>query len=657
MGTIWVVIFFILLGGSLPLVLYKNFTFMRVTAVFFIGLGSILGVITAIKELLTGNYPDIVKYSGLMHFPMEFKVTPLSAFFITIICFVGMLGALYGYSYMENRKKALRVAGNYFFYSILVVSMILVVIANNLLTFAFAWEVMSLSAFFLVIYDYNKEKVRKAGYVYFVFTHIGGMAIFASFGLIYAYTKSFGFDTIGNIPDNIKLIAFILAFIGFGSKAGLFPVHVWLPYAHPVAPSQVSAIMSGVMIKIGIYGIIKMYLILHTNMISISYMVVIIGAISGVLGVVYALGQHNLKKLLAYHSIENIGIITTGLGIGMVGVSIGNSTMAIFGFAGGILHILNHALFKSLLFMGAGSVLHQTKLEVIEQMGGLMKNMKITGITFLVGALAISGVPPFNGFVSEFLIYFAGFSGINSGSGVSFAFATFVILSLAIIGGLAAACFTKVIGVVFLGNARNEKAAKAVESKWEMTLPMEILALVCISIGILPALPINVVSNIVKTFWFVSKDAVMPTLTIPSEITFGAMIFLGVLIVVYILWKIFYINSKNKKSVTWGCGYKYGTSKMQYTGSSYAMEIVNFFKPFIKIEEKTIEVEGLFPKKSKYHSKTIDIAEYFIMKYIVRPVLAVMDKLRWIQSGDLHAYILYIVGGIVLLLIVEVVIK
>ncbi|OQY10232.1 MAG: hydrogenase [Fusobacteriia bacterium 4572_132] len=657
MGSIWTVIFLVLLGGGLPLIFYKNFIFMKIVALFFIGLGSILGLITSIKELLMGNYPKIIKFSVLTHFPMNFKVTSLSAFFIMIICFIGMLGALYGYSYMDNRKKALRVAGNYFFYSILIVSMILVVIANNLITFAFAWEIMSLSAFFLVIYDYNKEEVRKAGYIYFVFTHIGGMAIFAAFGLIYSYTKSFGFDTIGNIPDNIKLIAFILAFIGFGSKAGLFPLHVWLPYAHPVAPSQVSAIMSGVMIKIGIYGIIKMYLILNTKMVSISYLVIIIGAITGILGVIYALGQRNFKRFLAYSSIENIGIITMGLGLGMLGVSVGNMNMAIFGFTGGILHILNHALFKSLLFMGAGSVLHQTKLEIIEKMGGLMKNMKITGITFLVGSLAISGLPPFNGFISEFLIYFAGFSGINTAGWSLFAFGTIVILSLAIIGGLAAAVFTRAIGIIFLGNARTEKAKNAVESKWQMTLPLEILALSCITVGILPAIPIEMVSKIIKTFWFVSKDTIIPTIAVPSQITYGAMIFLGVLITVYILWKLSYRNSENQKSVTWGCGYKYGTSKMQYTGSSYAMDIIKFFKPFIKIEEKTVEVEGLFPRKSKYHSKTIDIAEYFTTKYIVKPILNIMDKLRWIQSGDIHSYMAYILGGIVLILIVEVVTK
>ncbi len=507
------------------------------------------------------------------------------------------------------------------------------------------------------MYDYDKESVRNSGYIYFIFTHIGGMAIFASFGLIYAYTKSLSFEGIGNIPDNIKLIVFILAFIGFGSKAGLFPVHAWLPYAHPVAPSQVSAIMSGVMIKIGIYGIIKMYLLLNTKMISISYIVIIVGAITGVMGILYAFGQSNLKKFLAYSSVENIGIITMGLGLGMLGVSTRNLTMTILGFTGGIMHIMNHAVFKSLLFMGAGSVLHQTKVEVIEKMGGLMKNMKITGAVFLVGALAISGLPPFNGFVSEFLIYLGSFSGINKSGWSSFSFSTLIILSLVIIGGLAAAVFTRAVGIVFLGEPRTEEVGKAKESHWTMTLPMIILALISITIGILPAIFIKMVSSVVQTFWFVPQNAIMPSTIIPSEITFGALLFLGVFIAIFVLWKLAYRNSKNEKSITWGCGYKETTSKIQYTGRSYAVDILNFFKPFVKIEEEVIEVEGLFPQKSKYQSKTIDIPEYFMTKYIVKPILKFMDKLRWIQLGDIHVYIAYIIGGILLLLLVEVIVK
>ena len=204
-----------------------------------------------------------------------------------------------------------------------------------------------------MIHDHQVPENRKAGYLYFVFSHVGAMFLFAAFGIIYGHTGSFGFDATG-LPDTIKLLVFIFAFIGFGSKAGVFPFHIWLPHAHPAAPSHISAVMSGVMIKTGIYGILRIYSILDLNTTTLGTMVLIFGIVSGILGVVYALGQHDIKRLLAYHSVENIGIILIGIGIGMIGVAVENPTMAVLGFSGGLLHVLNHAIFKSLLFMGAG---------------------------------------------------------------------------------------------------------------------------------------------------------------------------------------------------------------------------------------------------------------------------------------------------------------
>ena len=280
-------------------------------------------------------------------------------------------------------------------------SMAMVVMSANMITFLLAWELMSISSFFLVMYDYESSENRKAGYLYFIFAQGGAMLLFAAFALVHSHSGSFDFNSFAAIPEQAKLLIFILAFLGFGSKAGIFPLHIWLPKAHPAAPSHVSAIMSGVMIKMGIYGIFRMYLLLDPATPVIGQIVLVTGMVTGILGVVYALAKQDIKQLLAYSSVENIGIILIGLGIGRMGVSGQNQAMAFFGFAGAFLHVFNHSIFKSLLFMGAGSVLHKAKSKNIEELGGLMKRMPVTGRSFLVGSVAISGLPPFSGFIGE----------------------------------------------------------------------------------------------------------------------------------------------------------------------------------------------------------------------------------------------------------------
>ncbi|MCP4688788.1 MAG: hydrogenase, partial [Desulfobacterales bacterium] len=409
----------------------------------------------------------------------------LAAFFLTAIFAVCALAALFSYHYMNSPEKATRAAANYLFFSLLVVSMALVVTAENMIAFMLSWEIMSLSSFFLVIYDHGSAENRKAGYLYFIFSHVGAMFLFAAFGIMYGYTGGFEFAGAAALPDTAKILIFIFCFIGFGSKAGVFPFHVWLPHAHPAAPSHISAVMSGVMIKTGIYGILRIYGLLQFNTPLFGEIVVIAGMISGVLGVVYALGQHDLKRLLAYHSVENIGIILIGVGIGMIGVSSGKPIMAVLGFAGGLLHVLNHSIFKSLLFMGAGIVIQKTGTRSIDALGGLLKNMKITGITFLIGSLAISGLPPFNGFVSEFLVYLGGFKGVALDK-TAFVLCVLSIISLAVIGGLALACFSKVVGVVFQGEPRS-RAAEGVDEKGStMLASMLALAGACLVIGVFP---------------------------------------------------------------------------------------------------------------------------------------------------------------------------
>lgn len=391
MNLFFLSILLIASGGILALIFWRQFTLMKAIGVLGISAGCLLGLIDALSKLFNpGQYSFSINYLNTLS--LSFKIDGLAAFFLVAIFAVSLLSAIYSFHYMDKPEKALRTSVNYLFFSLLIASMALVVTAENMIAFMFSWEIMSLSSFFLVIYDYQSPENRKAGYLYFVFSHVGAMFIFAAFGIMYGYTGSFEFTAA--LPETAKILIFILSFIGFGSKAGVFPFHVWLPHAHPAAPSHISAVMSGVMIKTGIYGIVRMYWVLDLHTPLFGEIVLIAGMVSGILGVVYALGQHDLKRLLAYHSVENIGIILIGIGIGMIGVSFNNPVMAVLGFSGGLFHVLNHSIFKSLLFMGAGVVIRKTGTRSIDALGGLLKNMKITGITFLIGSLAISGLPP-----------------------------------------------------------------------------------------------------------------------------------------------------------------------------------------------------------------------------------------------------------------------
>ncbi len=632
---------FILAAGVLPFFLQARFRLMKGTGICCLSGGGLLGLLFAAGRLSASGETVAAAWPFLGHFTLALRIDSLAAFFLIPVFLISPLAALYSFHYLEKPAHSLRVAVNYLFFAILTVSMALVACADNILTFALAWELMSLSSFFLVIYNFEKKYARQAGYMYFVFAQAGAMAIFAAFALIYKHTGSLDFAAFSTVPAAARALIFILAFIGFGSKAGIMPLHVWLPHAHPAAPSHVSAIMSGVMIKMGIYGIIRMYGLLQPGGSFCSQLVIVVGAVTGVFGVVYALGQHDLKRLLAYHSVENIGIILLGIGIGMLGTATGNQTMAVLGFTGGLLHVLNHAIFKSLLFMGAGAVLHRTGTLIVERLGGLLKRMPVCGTTFLIGSLAICGLPPFNGFVSEFLIYRGAFQGSATREPLFFLI-ILAILSLAVIGGLAIACFTKVIGVVFLGEPRSREAAEVVPAGAAIRTTMIILAAACAAIGLLP-----------QVFVPLARQAALPLLPgqtmaaavneapIARNLSLGSAGFVALVLVIIILrW----IGRKGipAQSCTWGCGFTQPSSRMQYTGSSFAASFLDFYRPFVQVREKFSGIHGLFPAAATYHSETRDVSESGLERGLTRPIMALTGKLRWLQHGHIQLYIGYI---------------
>lgn len=650
MDTMFVSLSVILAGGVAALLLCRQFTLMKLATIATTSVGCGIGLFYSLSNLL--NHSEVMEksWNWLHLFDLAFKLDSMALFFLVPIFIISPLALLYSFQYMADKAKATRTAINYFFFAILVASMVLVVTAANMVTFALAWELMSLSSFFLVVFDYQVKTNRQAGYLYFIFAQGGAMLLFAAFALLYQHTGSFDFSSFSTIPEGAKLLVFILAFLGFGSKAGIFPLHIWLPKAHPAAPSHISAVMSGVMIKMGIYGIIRMYLLLAATTPLIGQIVLITGMVTGVLGVVYALAKQDIKQLLAYSSVENIGIILIGLGIGMVGVSEQNQAMAFFGFAGAFLHVFNHSIFKSLLFMGAGAVLHQAKTKNIDQLGGLMKRMPVTGRTFLAGSVAISGLPPFSGFIGEFLIYYGAFYGINNHR-FSFILALLAIISLAVIGGLATACFTKVVGLAFLGEPRTENAAKATEAGFSMGLVMIIMAVACLIIGVFPEPFIRLAFAGIQDIPYTAGFDTQAFMVIVGHVAQTAVLFIGLFLAISLLRKILYLKKEIGSGGTWGCGFTQPTVRMQYSGTSYAAEMVDFYRPFVPVKKIYTGISKIFPGVTTWETDVDDVAELNFQRRLVEPLLKFLNKLRWIQHGNIQLYIAYIILAIIVLLL------
>ena len=530
--------------------------------------------------------------------------------------------------------------------------MVLVVIARNAVLFLVAWELMALTSFFLVTFEDEKESVRKAGWTYLVASHLGTAFLLAMFVLLGREAGSFDFD---RFAPSAAGVLFLLAVIGFGTKAGFMPFHVWLPEAHPAAPSHVSALMSGVMIKMGIYGLLRTLTFLGAPPLWWGWLLIGIGLSSGVLGVLFALAQHDLKRLLAYHSVENIGIIALGLGVGLLGISSGSTALTVLGFAGALLHVINHALFKGLLFLGAGAVAHATGTRELEHLGGLLKRMPLTAATFLIGAVAISGLPPLNGFVSEFLIYLGAYRGAMGfdvhavGPGLA------VIVGLALIGGLAVACFTKAFGIAFLGEPRSDHTRHAHEPGWAMRGPMLALALGCGLIGLLAPVVVGVLAPTLVNVTKLSPDAVHDGLAVavnPLWFVTGAGIGLIALIGA-LAWLRRRLLAKRsvQTAVTWDCGYAQPSARMQYTASSFAQPLTELFAPVLRTRRNLTQPTKIFPHSSSLATETPDVADEMVYRPVFAGIDGVLARLRWLQHGNVHLYVLYIALTLLVLLV------
>jgi formate hydrogenlyase subunit 3/multisubunit Na+/H+ antiporter MnhD subunit len=604
------------------------------------------------------------------HFPLgEFYIgiDLLSAFFLLLFFIVSLAAGIYGYGYLRDYKGPRNVGVHLALYQLLMVVMILVLVAKNAVLFLAAWELMTVISYFLITFNNESEGVRKAGYIYLIATHVGVFCLAFMFMAMGIHAGSMNFDQMTVVPFPLSLasLLFILAFVGFGIKAGFIPFHIWLPHAHPAAPSHISALLSGVVIKLGIYGLMRVILIIKDFPLWCGVFLLIMAAISGVGGVLYALGQHEIKKLLAYHSIENIGIIGLGLGIGMIGHAYHQDTVAFIGIAAALLHTFNHAIFKGLLFLSAGSVIHSTHTGDMEQMGGLFKRLPWIGHLFLIGSLSICGLPLFNGFISEWLVFRSFLEGVFHLDIFGIIFSSLGLVSLALIGGLAAICFAKAFGTIFLGHNRaagiledgfptktfgNDRGS---EGDLIMRAPMVLLAAICLWVGLFPSQMVCFAFQGAQALMgvpvpFVFKEGLMvPLLSATRVLSVGIIIFAGLAFLRRVLTQ----GYPAHLAETWGCGYTKFTSRVQYTASSFAKPILKIFRPILFFKVDALRPKGYFPSAARLSSSIKDASEYLLFRPLFFVIKKLSRRLKWIQSGHTQIYILYILFLLVILLI------
>ena len=611
--------------------------------------------------------PELLPLGG----GLALRLDPLGAFFLVVIGVGALPAALYGAGYTavyEDGRASLRLLGMMF--NLFLLTMSLVTLADNVLTFLLMWEGMSLTSYFLVMTEAGEERTRNAGLWYIGMTHAGLVMLLAAFLLLTGGASAGAFADLRAIAPSltpaVRDTVFVLAFLGFGSKAGIVPLHVWLPRAHPAAPSHVSALMSGVMIKMGVYGLLRIALdLLGGGPAWWGGLVLAVGVVSALLGVLYALMEHDLKRLLAFHSVENIGIILIGIGAGLMFHHYGLMPLAALGFIGGLYHVLNHAAFKGLLFLGAGSVLHATHTRNMEEMGGLIKRMPWTALFFLIGAAAISALPPLNGFASEWLVFQSLLGGVNIPVPEVAIVIPVAVGLLALTSGLAAACFVKAFGITFLALPRSSEAAHAHESPLSMQCGMGLLALACIGLGVAPFAVVPVLGGIVAGLGglpdtraefaysvFLQTPGAFGRMS-PTLMAFGLLLLLG--LVPAVLW-LLRLTSRPRLSDSWGCGRVGQTARMEYTATAFAEPLKRVFAEIYRpMKELTVD----FHPGSKYFVQSIEyrseITPWFDQS-LYRPFLEsatfVAQQVRRLQAGSLHLYLLYIAVVLTLLLVV-----
>lgn len=578
-----------------------------------------------------------------------FAVDRLSALFLVIIAIASVATVIYSRGYLAGyfgRYSSAHFSLHYTALVALVASMMCVVLASGGFSFLFSWELMTIASFILILFEANRQETRRAALNYLVMMHIGFMFLVAGFVMLFNATHSSSFDAIeyyfklGN-----PLPLFVVLFIGFGMKAGLFPMHIWLPEAHPAAPSHVSAIMSGVMIKTGIYGVVRLMQAIDANtelLYTIGLIVLLSGIVTGLWGVIFAAMQNDVKRLLAYSSIENIGVILIGLGIAAVGHAAGSDLIGMCGMCGALLHTVNHSLFKTMLFFGAGNIYSKMHTTTMNRMGGIAKHMPLTAALMAFAVAAICALPPLNGFVSELFIYIGMFNGISDGHEVLYSVAGIIALSL--IGGIVVLAFTKLYGVVFLGSPRSHEVAETQEVDGCRISAMAIPAAFILFIGLFPQYAILPIARVAEAVTASDNtmviDHMMPTLQTMSLISW---ILIAVIVALFLLKRRAQRSRTITEGPTWGCGFTALNTKMQYTGESFSEGLENIGKPFMKdtVDGRTIDKNEIFPTRHSYDIRHKDKVDSLLGRWWMALMHRINEYIMRLRTGRVNSYITF----------------
>lgn len=700
-SAFYLVIGLLVLGGLFSFVARRRARLSVALAYALSTAGSLAGIIFGVSALMGRVTLDVnLQSASIPALDFSLHLDALSAFFIVVISTISLAVSVFSITYMKEYIGKYDVGVVGLLYNFFILAMILLVSGGTSFVFLFCWELMSLISYFLVVSDHRDAKVRQAGFIYIVMTHIGTLFIIAAFLLLYRETGSFSFAKAAalgpTLAPALKTGIFLLVTLGFGTKAGIIPLHIWLPKAHPAAPSNVSALMSGVMLKTAIYGFVRVVVqILGGGPVWWGVLVLALGAVSALLGVMYALMEHDIKRLLAYHSVENIGIILMGIGAALIFMGYGLPQVGMIALAAGLFHVFNHAVFKALLFLGAGAIHYATGTRDVEKMGGLLRRMPWTGFFFLIGSVSISALPPFNGFVSEWLT-FQSLLMLGSAPGstaLKIAGPVFA-ASLALTGALAAACFVKAFGIQFLAQPRSAAAAGAEEVPASMRVGMAVLAVISFVVGVFPASIIRLLSPV--TAALVGAESVLPALgsyrwlsvslrldgfsgagagagagavgaattgaaAAPSAIgSVGALSPLLVLGLLVIAFALIYLIAKRvgrggtvRVDETWNCGMEL-TPQMEYTATSFSKPIRIIFRRILfptREVEKEYLLKPYFTSRIVYKGAIKPVFEDRVYRPLTGIFLKFSAKMRFLQSGSIHLYVGYIFVTLVVLLI------
>ncbi len=621
--------------------------------------------------LLSGTGVTASFVSALPFLSFSFRIDGLSSFFLLIISTVALFASMYGIGYRARSGGHYRSESFGFFYACFLAGLFLVPAVNNGLFFLIVWEVMSLASYFLVIIERQNADAVRAGFLYLLMTHVGTACIMLSFFLAQRATGSFDFDLWRASFSSIDTVTlgwiYGSALLGFGTKAGIIPLHIWLPEAHPAAPSHVSALMSGVMLKTPIFMLIRFFFDFFLGApMEWGLIIIVLASVSALFGVLYALSEHDIKRLLAYHSVENIGIILLGIGSAVVAIGYGRQDLAFFGLAAALYHTMNHAIFKSLLFLAAGSVVSSLRTRNMDLYGGLIRVLPLTTFFFLVGSMAISALPPFSGFASEWMTFQALFIGVSSPSILIKGVFVLAIAALAVTSGLAAACFVKVFGVSFLARPRSDVAKRAEESSWIMLVPMGALAFLSIILGVFSTTIIaglvGVVGSIAPeggdslrfAFFELIRNRELFKAVLPLEQLTIALS--GVILFTWagVSW---YTRRRSvRRERTWDCGENL-SARTEITGASFSRSLMTIFQGILRPTKQT-DVEyhddalRYFIKSRTITTDRVDVYQKYLYQPVQRSLHFLGDRAKLVQTGNINTYLLYIFLTLIILCVV-----